>query len=219
MPRKTIQPHRSRTRRQSSVSWLRRHLNDPYTQRARDEGYRARSVFKLQEIDRRFKLFRPSMHVVDLGAAPGSWSQYAGALNCKVVAVDLETIDPIGQSVSLLRGDFLNSAIQNEVTALMEFKIDLILSDMAASSTGQRAVDRLRAEALGEAVLEFAEQHLRVGGDLLVKLLKGSEAPVMAQAKSLFGSARLIKPDATRSESSEIYLLARDRRPKAEIEA
>ncbi len=212
MPRKVSQLNTSRNKRQSSANWLKRQQQDPFSQRARSQGFRARSVFKLQEIDRRFRLLQSGAHVLDLGAAPGSWSQYASTQGCMVVAVDLEPVALIDSNVRLLQGDFLDPGTQRMILDLMQDRIDLIMSDMAASSTGQRSVDRLRAEALGEAVLDFAGRYLRHRGDLLVKLLRGAEAPIMAKAKIIFSTTRLIKPAATHKGSSEIYLLARAHR-------
>jgi 23S rRNA (uridine2552-2'-O)-methyltransferase len=197
----------------ASTRWLQRQLNDPYVARAKREGYRARSVYKLAEIDTRFHLLGPARRVVDLGAAPGSWSQYAAQRGCRVVAVDLLPITPIGE-VQIIQGDFLDPDVQKEIIRRLDGPADLVLSDMAASATGRRAVDRLRAEALGEAVLAFAGAVLAPGGACLVKLVRGAEARLQATARPQFRSTRLLRPAATRSDSSEIFLLAGDRRPR-----
>lgn len=202
----------TRGRSTSSQAWLNRQLNDPYVHRARAEGYRARSVYKLQEIDARFDLIRRGVLVVDLGAAPGSWSQYAAREGAKVVAVDLLEVEPLA-GVELLAGDFLDADVQARLEAALGGPADLVLSDMAAHATGQRTVDRLRAEGLGEAVLEFAGRILRPGGDCLLKLVKGAEAVLTPLALKGFASSRVLRPKATRAESSEAYLLARGRRP------
>jgi len=196
----------------SSQRWLTRQLNDPFVQRAKAQGYRARSVFKLEEIDRRFGLIRPGMVVVDLGAAPGSWSQYAANKQARVVAVDLQPIAPIA-GVTIIEGDFLAEATEAALAAAVGSGVDLVLSDMAASSTGRRLVDRLRAEQLGDAVLEFAETRLVEGGSVLIKLVRGAEATLQQRAKAMFRSVRILRPDATRSDSSECFLLGLDRRP------
>jgi 23S rRNA (uridine2552-2'-O)-methyltransferase len=195
-----------------STRWLDRQLNDPYVLRARREGYRARSVYKLLEIDEQFGLLRRGMRIVDLGAAPGSWSQYAGRKGVRVVAIDLQPMDPV-PGVEILQGDFLDPEAQARITERLEGPVDLVLSDMAASSTGQRAVDRLRAEALGEAVLTYAAAALAPGGHCLIKLVRGAEAPLQAQAKRSFRGTRLLRPKATRADSSEIFILAQDRLP------
>jgi 23S rRNA (uridine2552-2'-O)-methyltransferase len=202
----------------SSQAWLKRQLNDPYVHQARAEGYRARSVYKLKEVDERFGLLRRGDRVLDLGAAPGSWSQYAARKGCRVVAVDLLEMDPL-PGVEVLRGDFLEPEVQARLLAALGGPADLVLSDMAAPATGQRNVDRLRAEALGEAVLEFAARAARPGGACLIKLVRGAEAVLTPLALRGFASSRLLRPKATRSESSETYLLARDRRPSPPAEA
>lgn len=201
----------ARGRSVSSQRWLQRQLNDPFVQQARQQGWRARSVFKLEELDRRFALLRPGARVVDLGAAPGSWSQYAVKRGCRVVAVDLQAVDAIA-GVDLLLGDFLDSAVQAELRLRLGGPADLVLSDMAAPATGQRAVDRLRAEGLGESVLEFAGETLVPGGACVIKLIKGSEATLMPRATRLFDTGKVVRPKATRADSSEVYLVARGRK-------
>jgi 23S rRNA (uridine2552-2'-O)-methyltransferase len=199
--------NRSKTRRSSSTRWLQRQLNDPFVQEARRAGYRARSVFKLEEIDERFELIRQGAAVVDLGAAPGSWSQYAARKAARVIALDLLAIDPIA-GVDLLQGDFLDPDVQAELLRRLDGKVDTVLSDIAPDATGRRVVDRLRAEAVGEAVVDFAGQVLAADGQLLIKLVKGAETSVMELARPHFSKLRLLRPKATRSDSSEAFLLA-----------
>jgi 23S rRNA (uridine2552-2'-O)-methyltransferase len=198
----------ARGRTVSSQRWLERQLNDPYVHRARREGWRARSVFKLQELDERFGLLRPGARVVDLGAAPGSWSQYAAKRGCRVLAVDLLAVEPIA-GAALLQGDFLDPDMRATLRERLGGPADVVLSDMAAPATGQRAVDRLRAEALAEAVLEFAAETLDRGGAAVVKLIKGGEAALMPRALRSFDTARVVRPKATRADSSEVFLVAR----------
>lgn len=198
---------RSRTRKASSTRWLQRQLNDPFVQKARQDGYRARSVFKLEEIDARFTLIRKGAAVVDLGAAPGSWSQYAARKGARVVALDLLPMDPIAD-VEIVEGDFLDPAIQRQLLARLGGGVATVLSDIAPDSTGQRVVDRLRAEAVGEAVVAFASAVLERDGQLLIKLVKGAETGVMDHARPSFSKLRLLRPKATRTDSSETYLLA-----------
>ena len=200
----------ARGRSTASQQWLRRQLNDPYVRRARQEGWRARSVFKLQELDERFGLLRRGTRVVDLGAAPGSWTQYAVKRGCRVVAVDLVSMEPIA-GAEVLEGDFLDLEVQQRLRERLGGPVDLVLSDMAAPATGRRLVDRLRAEGLGESVLEFAADVLTPGGSCLLKLIKGGEAALMPHAQSAFATCRILRPKATRAESSEVYLLARER--------
>ncbi len=189
----------ARGRSTSSQQWLRRQLNDPFVHRARQEGWRARSVFKLQELDERFSLLRRGARVLDLGAAPGSWTQYAVKRGCRVVAVDLLPIAPIA-GADLLEGDFLDPEVQKELCRRLDGPAEVLLSDMAAPATGRRAIDRLRAEGLGETVLEFAGEVLAAGGACVLKLIKGSEATLMPRATALFANARVVRPKATRAE-------------------
>jgi 23S rRNA (uridine2552-2'-O)-methyltransferase len=198
----------ARGRTTSSQAWLRRQLNDPLVHQAKAEGYRARSIYKLKELDERFGLLKRGARVLDLGTAPGSWAQYAAKRGCRVVGVDLKLVDPIA-GAELLQGDFLDPAIQAQLRERLGGPADVLLSDMAAHATGRRTVDRLRAEGLGETVLEFAAEALAPGGDCLLKLIKGGEAALMPRATALFTSARVVRPKATRAESSEMYLLAR----------
>lgn len=197
----------------SSTRWLERQLNDPYVHQAKAAGWRARSVFKLEELDRRFDLLHRGDRVLDLGAAPGSWSQYAAKKGCRVVAVDLLAIEPIA-GVTFVQGDFLQPEVQRQLAELMGGPADIVLSDMAASATGQRAVDRLRAEGLGELVLDFAAELLKPGGHCALKLVKGAEATLTAKAQALFATARVVRPKATRSDSSEVFLVARELRQR-----
>lgn len=203
----------ARGRSTSSQQWLRRQLNDPFVHQARQQGWRARSVFKLKELDERFELLKRGARVIDLGAAPGSWTQYAVQRGCRVVAVDLLPIQPVAGAI-LLEGDFLDPMIQAELRQQLDGPADIVLSDMAAPATGRRAIDRLRAEGLGETVLEFAGEALAPGGACVLKLIKGSEAALMPRAMALFTTARVVRPKATRAESSEVYLLARNLRAR-----
>ncbi len=203
---------KSRTRRASSTRWLQRQLNDPFVQEARRAGYRARSVFKLEEIDQRFALIRKGAVVLDLGAAPGSWSQYAAGKGARVVALDILPMAPIA-GVEFLEGDFLDPAVQTTLQELVGGKVETVLSDIAPDATGRRLVDRLRAEAVGEAVVAFAGAVLAPEGQLLIKLVKGAETAVMDMARPHFARLRLLRPKATRSGSSETYLLASGFRP------
>lgn len=195
-----------------SSRWLLRQLNDPYVQRARKEGYRSRAAYKLLEIDEKHRLLKPGLKVLDLGSAPGGWAQVAAERGCKVVGVDLLSIEPI-VDVTLLQADIEDEATPAAVIEALGGPADLILSDLAPSATGQRAVDRLRSEAMGEIVLDLAPALLKPGGHLLLKLLRGADAVLAAAARKTFRSVRLVRPEATRRESSEIYLLAKNFQP------
>jgi 23S rRNA (uridine2552-2'-O)-methyltransferase len=187
--------------------WLARQLADPYVAEARRRGFRARSVFKLEEIDRRHGLLRRGLRVLDLGAAPGSWTQYALQKGCRVVACDLLEMQPL-PGADLVRGDFTDPGIEARLLELLGGPADLLLSDVAPNATGVREVDRLRSEAVAEAVLDLAGRALAPGGACLLKLLKGAEAAILPGVRARFAGHRLLRPRATRAESSEIYLLA-----------
>lgn len=197
----------ARGRRSSSTRWLTRQLNDPYVHRARDAGYRSRAAFKLIEIDRKVHLLRRGMRVLDLGSAPGGWAQVAAARGARVVGVDLLEVAPVEGAV-FLRGDVFDPALEERIEAALGGPAGLVLSDLAASATGQRAVDRLRAEGIGDLALELAGRFLAPGGAAVIKLVRGAENDVAARARERFARVRLVRPDATRKESSEIYLVA-----------
>ena len=198
----------SNQRSTGSTRWLQRQVNDPYVQRAKKEGYRSRAAYKLLEIDNKHRIMAPKSRVIDLGSAPGGWVQVARAKGCHVVGVDLLAIPAIEGAV-LLQADIED---EKTVPAILEASggpADLLLSDLAPSATGQRAVDRLRSEAMGEIVLDLAPELLQPRGDLLMKLLRGADAVLSAKARTTFKSVKIVRPDATRRESSEVYLLAR----------
>ena len=199
----------------SQKMWLERQLNDPYVQEARRQGYRARSAFKLIEINERHKLLKPGMKVVDLGAAPGSWSQVVankvGAADGKgkVVAVDMHGIDPLA-GVTIIRKDFLAEDAAEEIKkALGSEGADLVLSDMAAHASGHRQTDHLRIMALCEAALDFARDVLNPGGSFLCKVLRGgTERQLLADMKRDFEAVRHVKPKSSRDDSAELFVLA-----------
>lgn len=198
----------------SSKLWLERQLRDPYVARAKREGFRARAAFKLIEIADRHHLLKQGARVVDLGAAPGGWSQVAAGRvgsaqgKGKVVAVDRLEMAPIA-GVDFIRCDFLDASAPSEVKALLGGPADVVLSDMAANATGHRATDHLRVMALAEAAAEFAREVLAPGGALLCKVLQGgTEGTLLAALKRDFSHVRHVKPAASRADSAELYLLA-----------
>ncbi|MGI9434184.1 MAG: RlmE family RNA methyltransferase [Geminicoccaceae bacterium] len=206
---------RTSTQRSSgSTKWLQRQLNDPYVQRAKKAGYRSRAAFKLIEIDQKHRLLKTGLRVVDLGSAPGGWTQVALERGCRVVGVDLLAIPPI-PGATLLQADIEAPKTADLIIGALGEKADLLLSDLAPSATGQRAVDRLRSEAMGELVLALAPTLLRPGGRLLMKMLRGADAVLSREARISFKTVKLVRPDATRRESSEIFLLALDFKPDA----
>jgi 23S rRNA (uridine2552-2'-O)-methyltransferase len=196
----------SKGRRASSQRWLERHINDRFVQSARTAGYRSRAAYKLLEIDAKFGLLRPGRRVVDLGSAPGGWAQLAAARGCRVIGVDLRAILPI-EGAHLLQGDIFDPATITRLGELAGGSVELVLSDLAAPATGQRTVDRLRADGLAEAVLALLPELLAPGGDAVLKLLRGAEAGIVATARRQFRQAKLFRPAASRTGSSEIYLV------------
>ncbi|HUB46948.1 MAG TPA: RlmE family RNA methyltransferase [Acetobacteraceae bacterium] len=206
--------HSTRGRSAASQRWLARQLNDPYVAAAKAQGWRSRAAFKLIELDERFKLIRPGARVVDLGAAPGGWTQVALKRGAgSVVALDLLPMDPVPGATVLL-GDFADAAVAAQVEAALGGKADLVLSDMAPNTTGHAATDHLRIMALAEAALDFALEVLAEGGSFVAKVFQGgSEREMLARMKQAFGTVRHAKPPASRKESSELYVVARSKSP------
>jgi 23S rRNA (uridine2552-2'-O)-methyltransferase len=204
----------ARGRSLSSQRWLERQLNDPYVARAKREGYRSRAAFKLVEIDAKNHLFKSGARVVDLGAAPGGWSQVAarrvGAAEGKgrVVALDLLPMDAI-PGVEFLELDFLEPEAPAKLKSLLGGPADVVLSDMAANATGHRKTDHLKIMALAEAAADFAREVLAPGGAFLCKVLQGgTEASLLVLLKRDFANVKHVKPAASRADSAELYLLA-----------
>ena len=204
----------ARGRTGASQRWLARQLNDPYVRAAREQGWRSRAAFKLIELDERFKLLRPGLRVVDLGAAPGGWAQVAikrGA--ARVVGVDLLPVNPV-PGAEIIQGDFTDDAMPDRLRTLLGGSADLVLSDMAPNTTGHTATDHLRIIALAEMALDFAVQVLSPGGAFVAKVFQGgSERQMLAPMKRLFAQVRHAKPPASRKESSELYVVAQGFRP------
>jgi 23S rRNA (uridine2552-2'-O)-methyltransferase len=197
----------------SSRAWLREHLSDPYVKRAQAAGFRSRAAYKLQEIASRDRLFRQGMTVVDLGAAPGGWAQVAARAvgpAGRVIALDLAPV-PALPGVTVIQADFREPAGRQALEhALRGGCADVILCDMAPALSGIASVDQARSMALAELALEFAREHLKPGGDFLVKLFHGeSFAHFVNRLRRSFDRVQTRKPEASRSRSSEVYLLAR----------
>jgi 23S rRNA (uridine2552-2'-O)-methyltransferase len=198
----------------ASKRWLERQLNDPYVARAKREGYRSRAAYKLIEIDDKFHILKPGAIIVDLGAAPGGWSQVAaktiGAAEGRgrVVAIDLLELPPL-PGVEFLHLDFLDSAAPDKLKAATGGPVDVVLSDMAANATGHRKTDHLRIMGLAEAAAMFAREVLKDGGVFLAKVLQGgTEGALLADLKRDFKQVKHVKPAASRSDSAELYVLA-----------
>ena len=202
-------------RTSSSRAWLTRQISDPYVARAKREGLRSRAAFKLAEIDDRYKVFKPGARVVDLGAAPGGWSEIAASrvgAKGRVVALDIFALTPI-HGVDFLQLDFLDSSAPDRLKAMLggvEGKVDVVLSDMAANTTGHRQTDHLRIMTLAEAAAGFAREVLAPGGVFLCKVLQGgTETALLAELKRDFQNVKHVKPPASRADSAELYLLAK----------
>ena len=201
----------ARGRTVSQKRWLERQLNDPYVARAKREGYRSRAAFKLLEIDERFHLLKPGQRIVDLGAAPGGWSQVAAKVvgtQGRIVGIDLLEIEPMA-GVEFITLDFLDDDAPRQLTSLLGGPADLVLSDMAANTTGHKQTDHLRIIGLAETAAEFAREILAPGGSYLAKVFQGgTEGTLLADLKRDFASVRHVKPNASRADSSELYVLA-----------
>jgi len=197
-------------RKVSSTRWLERQLNDPYVQRARAENYRSRAAYKLLELDERFGLLKGVKAVIDLGIAPGGWSQVVRrkAPNAKVVGIDLLPTDPI-EGVVILQMDFMDEDAPERLRESLGGAADLVLSDMAANTVGHQQTDHLRTMALVEAGLEFAAEVLRPGGAYVAKVLAGgADSQLVAEMKRHFATVKHAKPPASRKDSSEWYVVA-----------
>jgi 23S rRNA (uridine2552-2'-O)-methyltransferase len=207
---------RDKRRTPSSRAWLERQLGDPYVARAKREGFRSRAAFKLAEIDDKYRLLKRGARVIDLGAAPGGWSAVAAVrvgTQGRVIALDILEMKPIA-GVDFVTMDFLDAAAPDRIKAMLRLKpdetADVVLSDMAANATGHRQTDHLRTMALAEAAADFAREVLGPGGSFLCKVLQGgSESKFLATLKREFANVKHVKPPASRTDSAELYLLAR----------
>lgn len=207
----TVRVKTARGRKPSSTRWLQRQLNDPYVAAAAKQGYRSRAAWKLIEIDDRFGLLRPGARVLDLGAAPGGWTQVAAerAPRGRVIALDRVEMEPVaGAEVQTV--DLDDDAAAEALTAELAGGVDLVLSDMAISATGHRGTDQIRNRRLAELAYDVARRVLRPGGGFVVKAFHGGgDADLVAGLKRAFREVRSVKPAASRPESAELYLVAR----------
>ena len=207
--------HSAQGRSTAQQKWLTRQLNDPYVTAARTQGYRSRAAFKLIELDDRYKLIRRGARVVDLGAAPGGWSQVAGQRGAaKVVGLDLLPIDPVSGAV-FLQGDFHDHDMPARLSDALGGPADLVLSDIAPNTTGHASTDNARIVALAELALDLAVQTLTSGGGFVAKLFQGgAERDMLDRMKRRFASVRHAKPPASRKDSRELYVVATGFRPE-----
>jgi 23S rRNA (uridine2552-2'-O)-methyltransferase len=197
----------------SSKRWLSEHFDDPYVKMAQQQGLRSRSAFKLVELQEKYELIRPGMTVVDLGSAPGGWCQVAKPLvgeSGRVVGLDILGMEPV-HGVDFILGDFTEEEPLRELEAVLgDQKVDLVLSDMAPNMSGMAAIDQAKAMYLAELALEFVKEHLKQGGDYVVKLFQGTDFDgYVKEVRSLFEKVQVRKPKASRPRSREVYLLAR----------
>jgi 23S rRNA (uridine2552-2'-O)-methyltransferase len=202
----------ARRRKPSSTAWLSRQLNDPYIAEARRLGYRSRAAFKLIELDDRYRLLRPGARVLDLGCAPGGWTQVAvervGASG-RVVGIDIAETAPIA-GAAILRADIHDASVAAEVTVELGGLADVVLSDIAPSTTGHAATDHLQIVALAEAAIAVACEILKPGGSLVAKMFQGgAQGMLLAQLKRAFAEVRHAKPPASRARSAETYVIAK----------
>jgi 23S rRNA (uridine2552-2'-O)-methyltransferase len=208
----------ARGRKQSSTRWLERQLNDPYVRRAKAENYRSRAAYKLLELDERFGLLKGAKAVVDLGIAPGGWSQVVRRRvpQGRVVGIDLLPTDPI-EGVAILQMDFMDEAAPDRLKEALGSEADLVLSDMAANTVGHQQTDHLRTMALVEAGLLFATEVLKPGGAYVAKVLAGgADNQLVAEMKRHFATVKHAKPPASRKDSSEWYVIAQGFKGSAE---
>jgi 23S rRNA (uridine2552-2'-O)-methyltransferase len=199
---------KNRGRTTSSQAWLQRQLNDPYVAAARSKGFRSRSAFKLVELDEKFHFLKKGARVLDLGAAPGGWSQVAASAGATVVAADVLEMEPIPH-VTFFQADLTDSGVPAMLKQALDGPADIVLSDMAAPTTGHRATDHIRTIALVEIALAVAEDVLKPGGVFVGKVFQGgSSNELLARLKKSFREVKHVKPPASRAESVELYVVA-----------
>jgi len=205
----TVRVKTARGRTVSQQRWLQRQLNDPYVVEAKKRGYRSRAAFKLLQLDDQFRLLKPKARVIDLGAAPGGWTQVSveRSKGGVVIGIDLTPVDPIA-GATVLAKDFYDEDAPTVLTKLLDGPADVVLSDMAASATGDPQVDHMRIMGLAEAAHDFARQILKPGGTFVAKVLRGgTERTLLDRLKQDFIRVRHVKPEASRADSAEMYVV------------
>jgi 23S rRNA (uridine2552-2'-O)-methyltransferase len=203
-----VKVKKDRARTQSSRAWLQRQLNDPYVAAARSKGYRSRAAFKLVELNEKFRFLKKGARVLDLGAAPGGWSQVAASAGATVVAADVLEMEEI-PGVTFFKADLTDAKVPAMLKQALDGPADIVLTDMAAPTTGHRATDHIRTIALAEIALEVAEDVLRPGGTFVGKVFQGgSSNELLTRLKKSFREVKHVKPPASRQESVELYVVA-----------
>jgi 23S rRNA (uridine2552-2'-O)-methyltransferase len=198
--------------KESSKKWIERQLNDPYVARARADGYRARAAYKLTELDEQLHFLKRGLRVIDLGAAPGGWAQVCVQRGCKVVGIDLLPVEPL-TGARFLQMDFTAPEAPAALIEALGGAPDVVLSDMAANTTGHAKTDQIRTGALAEAAAEFAIQHVAPGGTFVTKAFQGGlDAALLQRLKQNFAKVAHAKPPASRAESAEVYVVAMGRK-------
>jgi len=211
--REPVKVKKDRGRSQSSRAWLQRQLNDPYVAAAKTKGYRSRAAFKLVELNEKFRFLKKGARVLDLGAAPGGWSQVAANAGAAVVAADVLEMEPI-VGVTFFRADLTDPDVPGTLIQALGGPADVVLTDMAAPTTGHRATDHIRTIALAEIALEVALGSLKPGGTFVGKVFQGgSSGALLARLKKAFREVKHVKPPASRSESVELYVVATGFKP------
>jgi len=206
--REPVKVKKDRGRSQSSRAWLARQLNDPYVAAAKSKGYRSRAAFKLVELNQKFRFLKKGARVLDLGAAPGGWSQVAANAGAVVVAADVLEMEPI-PGVTFFQADLTDPDVPAMLKQALDGPADIVLTDMAAPTTGHRATDHIRTIALVEIALEVALDALKPGGTFVGKVFQGgSSNELLARLKKAFREVKHVKPPASRSESVELYVVA-----------
>ncbi|MDX1917475.1 MAG: RlmE family RNA methyltransferase [Rickettsiaceae bacterium] len=213
MRHQPIKVKTAKNRSISSTSWLKRQLNDSFVLKAKADGYRSRAAYKLIEIDEKFSLIKPASLIIDLGAAPGGWSQICAkklGKKGKIVAVDILEMQEM-QGVEIIQGDFCDTQIQSKIIKIFTKKADIILSDMAPNTTGHKETDHLKIIDLCERVIDFTEIILNNGGSMILKIFQGgAQGELLAKIKKDFSVVKHFKPVSSRKDSSELYLIAMD---------
>jgi len=215
--RKAVRVKAKSRRTESSRKWLQRHLNDPYVAAAQSDGYRSRAAYKLLQLDEKFQLLKPNMHVIDLGAAPGGWTQVTvqkiGKKGGKLVALDILPMDPV-PGADILCMDFTADDAPDKLKSLIGDRVDLVLSDLAPNTTGHAGTDHIRIMALAEMAAHFAIDVLSENGTFVCKFFQGgAQKEILTLLKKHFAKTKHVKPAASRAESSETYLVAQGFRP------